>query len=105
MIARIWRGITLAEKADAYMAYLHETGLRDYADTPGNRGVQIWRRIAEGRAEFVFTSYWDSLDAVQAFAGPDIERAVYYPEDTRYLLELEPGVAHYEVFAFGETQS
>src|SRR4051794_37340772 len=39
MIARIWRGITLAEKADAYIARLKETGLKDYANTPGNRGV------------------------------------------------------------------
>ena len=39
MIARIWRGITLAEKADAYIDYLNETGLKDYANTPGNLGV------------------------------------------------------------------
>jgi DNA primase len=45
MIARIWRGITLAEKADAYIARLNETGLRDYANTPGNRGVTVLRRV------------------------------------------------------------
>jgi heme-degrading monooxygenase HmoA len=104
MIARVWRGATAAEHADEYLDYLRATGLEHAHATPGSRGVQIWRRIVEGRAEFVFTSYWDSLDAIQAFAGPDIERAVYYPEDTRYLLELEPGVAHYEVFAFDGPQ-
>src|SRR5256885_10813478 len=31
------------------------------------------------------------------FAGDDVERAHYYPEDRDYLLELEPTVTHYEV--------
>jgi hypothetical protein len=38
-----------------------------------------------------------ALDAIRAFAGDNIERAVYYPDDTAYLLELEPNVQHYEV--------
>jgi hypothetical protein len=42
-------------------------------------------------------SLWDSLEAIRAFAGDDVERARYYPEDASYLLELEPTVAHYEV--------
>jgi hypothetical protein len=40
---------------------------------------------------------WDSFDAVRRFAGDDIERAVYYPEDKEYLLSLEPNVEHYDV--------
>lgn len=43
MIARIWRGITLAVKADAYIDYLHETRLRDYASTPGNDSAHASR--------------------------------------------------------------
>jgi hypothetical protein len=45
----------------------------------------------------VFTSRWDSWDAIRAFAGPDPERAVYYPEDRAFLLELDPHVRHFEV--------
>jgi heme-degrading monooxygenase HmoA len=99
MIARIWRGITPESKADAYLDYLHATGLKEYRETPGNRGVTVLRRIADGRAEFVLISLWDSMEAIRAFAGDDVERAVYYPEDTQYLLELEPHVTHYEVAA------
>jgi hypothetical protein len=47
--------------------------------------------------EFVLMSLWDSYDAIKAFAGPQYESAVYYPEDKRFLLELEPQVAHYEI--------
>lgn len=97
MIARIWRGITLKEKADDYLAYLNETGLKDYAKTPGNRGVTILRRIQGEHCEVMLISLWESMDAVRAFAGENPERSVYYPEDEQYLLQMEPLVRHYEV--------
>jgi heme-degrading monooxygenase HmoA len=46
---------------------------------------------------FLLLTLWDSLDAIRAFAGPDVERAKYYPEDEGFLIELEPTVTHYEV--------
>jgi heme-degrading monooxygenase HmoA len=97
MIARIWRGITLKEKADDYLAYLHETGLRDYAKTPGNRGVTILRRNQGEHCEVMLISLWESMDAVRAFAGENPDRSVYYPEDEHFLLQMEPLVRHYEV--------
>ena len=39
------------------------------------------RREIEDRAEFVMVTLWDSLEAVRAFAGEDVEAAVFYPED------------------------
>ena len=99
MIARIWRGVVPEAKADAYLEYLQETGLEEYRATEGNWGVQVLTRIADGRAEFLLLSLWESWDAIHAFAGDDVERAVYYPRDAEYLVELEPRVAHYEVAA------
>jgi heme-degrading monooxygenase HmoA len=97
VIARVWRGRTKAADGDEYLDFLERKGLSGYAATPGHRGVYVLRR-ADGRtAEFVLLSLWDSLDSVRAFAGDEVERAVYYPEDDRYLLEREPGVAHFEV--------
>lgn len=97
MIARIWRGITLKEKADDYLAYLDRTGLSDYAKTPGNRGVTVLRRDQGEHCEFMLISLWDSMSAVREFAGENVERAVYYPEDEQFLLQMEPLVRHYEV--------
>jgi len=97
MIARIWRGTTRAEHADEYLAYLEATGLKDYAAVPGNQGTQVLRRIEGETAEFLILTLWDSFEAIRAFAGDDFHRAVYYPEDTVFLLELDPTVAHYEV--------
>ncbi|HEU4662489.1 MAG TPA: antibiotic biosynthesis monooxygenase [Dokdonella sp.] len=97
MIARIWRGITPAERADAYIAHLGETLLKAAAATPGNRGVTVLRRLQGEHSEIVLITLWDSMDAVRAFAGENPERSVYDPEDENYLLDMEPLVRHYEV--------
>lgn len=99
MIARTWHGAVPAEKADAYYAYLLGTGVPDYQKTPGNRGVYVFRRTDGDTAHFFLLTLWDSLNAIRAFAGEDVDRARYYPEDEAYLLELEPTVTHYEVLA------
>lgn len=97
MIARVWHGIVSGEQSDAYHAYLLRTGVSDLQATPGNRGVYVLRRVEGSHAHFLLMSLWDSLEAIRAFAGDDVERARYYPEDASYLQELEPTVTHYEV--------
>ena len=86
-----------AAKADAYHQYLLRTGVTDHADTPGNRGVHVLRRVEGEVAHFLLITYWESVEAIQRFAGEDYERARYYPEDDDFLLEREPFVTHYEV--------
>jgi len=100
MIARFWRGATRAADRDTYLEYLHRTGVADILKLEGNRGIRLLHRLAGDQAEFLFVSFWDSLDAIHAFAGPDIQSAVYYPEDRKYLLELTPEVVHYEMETF-----
>jgi len=97
MIARIWHGVTPASKAEAYVEYLNHTGLSDYKTTPGNKGAYLLRRIEGDEAHFLTLTFWDSKQDIRAFAGEDIEKARYYPEDKDFLLEFEPLVKHYEV--------
>jgi heme-degrading monooxygenase HmoA len=97
MIARIWRGAVRPEDGDAYAAYIGETGLAEYRATPGNHGAWLLRRDEADRTEFITFTLWESFDAIRGFAGDDIDKAVYYPEDDRYLIEREPNVLHYEV--------
>jgi heme-degrading monooxygenase HmoA len=98
MIARTWHGRTRAADADTYLDYLHKTGLPDYRATPGNRGAWVLRRLEGDVCHFITLTFWDSRDAIKAFAGDDIEIARYYPDDKRFLLEFEPSVTHYEIF-------
>lgn len=102
MIARIWKGVVRREDGDAYAAYILDTGLAGYAGTPGNQGAWMLRRDDGARSEFVTFTLWDSLDAIRAFAGDDVETAVYYPDDDRYLIERDRRVAHYEVAGSAE---
>ena len=97
MVARTWWGATRAADAADYVDYLRKTGLAEYARVPGHRRTLTLRRIDQGRAEFLIVTLWDSMDAVRQFAGDDPERAVFYPEDDRYLIARDDRVAHYEV--------
>jgi heme-degrading monooxygenase HmoA len=97
MMARTWRGATRAEDADAYVEYLEKTGFSEYRATPGNRGVLGLRRVVGGKAEFLLVTLWESEEAIRRFAGEDIERAVFYPEDDRFLVERDEHVNHFEV--------
>lgn len=99
MIARTWHGAVRADRAEAYYDYLLKTGIPDYEKTPGNRGVYVLRRAEGETAHFLLLTLWDSLESIRAFAGDDLERARYYPEDEDFLLELEPTVTHYDVAA------
>jgi heme-degrading monooxygenase HmoA len=55
------------------------------------------RRDIDEHTEFLMLTLWDSLDSVKAFAGPDYETAVFYPEDDRFLVERDTLATHYVV--------
>ena len=99
MIARMWRGATVAADGDRYAAYLEVTGVAECRSTPGNRGTTVLRRRSGDREEFIFISYWEDEAAVRRFAGPDPDLAVFYPEDDAFLVERETRVTHWRVGA------
>lgn len=97
MIVRIWHGATPIAKADAYERFLVERAVPDYRSVQGNLEVTVLRRDEGTVAHFLTVTRWTSEEAVRAFAGDDVLRAKYYPEDRDYLLEFEPFVQHYTV--------
>jgi heme-degrading monooxygenase HmoA len=99
MIARTWRGAVQAKDAPAYAAYVQKTGIEGYQRTPGNRGAWLLWRVEGDQAEFITVSFWESRAAIEAFAGQDIEKAVFYPDDEQFLIERDLTVHHYEVAA------
>lgn len=99
MIARIWRGWVRPADADTYTEYIERTGLADYRHTPGNRGAWLLQRRDGERMEIITLSFWDSYESIATFAGADISRAKFYPEDERYLVDREWTVTHHEIAA------
>ena len=97
MIARIWHGRTPDSLGEEYFDYIKRTGVRALRASEGNRWVYVLKRVENGVSEFGLITLWDSLEAIKKFAGPDFEKAVYFPDDEKYLLELEPCVRHFDV--------
>jgi heme-degrading monooxygenase HmoA len=97
MIVRMWHGRVPASKADAYRAFTNGRAIPDYRSVPGNISVHVLERREGDVTHFITLTFWESFDAIRAFAGDDPEKAKYYPEDDGFLLEFEPRVVHYEV--------
>ena len=94
----MWRGWVATDRAAEYVAYIEGTGIAAYRRTPGNIDAQMWTRdLGDGRTEVVTVSRWESLEVIQGFAGADISRAVFYPEDDDFLVDRELTVEHHEV--------
>lgn len=99
MIARLWKGWTTPENADAYERLLQETVLPGLRQIYGYRGGYVMRQNGSEEVEFAVLNLFDSLDAVRAFAGPDYTIAQFEPEARRLLSKVEPIARHYEVKA------
>jgi heme-degrading monooxygenase HmoA len=99
LIARVWRGDTRTEDAEEYTDLLKTRGLPVCHSTPGNMGALLLRHASDETTEFVLISFWRDLGAIRRFAGPDPAKAVYVPEEARFLLGREPRVTLYELDA------
>jgi heme-degrading monooxygenase HmoA len=108
MIMRQWRGRVPRDKSEAYLSYLQATGLEEYRNTPGNLGAFVTTRPHGKATEFLLVTFWDSEESIRRYAGDDYERAVYYPEDGKFLLTGAPSADHYQVryaaHAFNKTK-
>jgi heme-degrading monooxygenase HmoA len=99
MIARIWHSATQPEHADPYESMLKPELLPGLSQVPGFRGSYLLRRPNGAEVEFITIILWESLDALQAFAGPDYELSIIPEERKQYLSRHDDRAAHYEVVA------
>jgi hypothetical protein len=96
-VLREWRAEIRRDLKNEYIDYVLRTGIAEYRATPGNLGAAVATRdIDQERSEIVTLSWWTDDKVIRAFAGEDISRARYFPEDDRYLLTRPEWVQHYE---------
>lgn len=94
----MWTGVAHAGDAgDRYVEHLEQSVMPALRQLAGYRGAQLLRRRQPCGDIFVVTTYWDSVDAIRAFAGPDVEAAVVAPEARRVLASFADRAAHYDV--------
>ena len=99
MISRIWHGWTRPENADAYEQLLRMEifpGIQARR-IPGYMGIQLHRRDSGGEVEFVTIMWFDSIESVRAFAGPDYETSVVPPKARALLSRFDARSQHYQV--------
>lgn len=99
MISRIWHGWTTPVKADAYEALLKSEiflGIKN-RQISGYRGIHLFRRNLGDEVEFITIMWFDSIEAVRAFAGEDYEVAVVPPKARELLSRFDARSQHYEV--------
>jgi hypothetical protein len=77
-----------------------QRALPDYRSVEGNIDVAVLRRDEGEITHFLPVTPWISEASIRAFAGEELLKAKYYPEDADFLLEFEPTVQHNEVVAF-----
>ncbi len=104
MISRIWHGWTNRQNADAYERLLRGEIFKgiEQREIRGYRGIHLLRRDVPEGVEFVTVMWFDSLDAVKAFAGEDFEAAVVPPKARALLFRSDPRSSHYNVLAAPE---
>jgi hypothetical protein len=101
MISRVWHGWTTPENADHYERLLRSEVFPGIAakEVAGYRGIQLFRRVVGMEVEFLTIMWFDSWEAVKAFAGDDFEKA-YVPAKAREILaRWDERSQHYDVRA------
>jgi heme-degrading monooxygenase HmoA len=98
MVAR--RRTALAEgssQADAYVEHFNRIVRPQLDRTDGFLGATVERVEVAGGIEIVVVTRWESLDAIRAFAGDEIDLAVVEPEARAVLSRFDSLVRHIEL--------
>ena len=102
MWIREWKCRCPIDTADDFIHYLDQTGVSDTQSIEGCTGHKVMCRSLNGEMEIMLNTYWQSLDAMKAYAGDDIYKAVLYPDDYKYRIEPDTKVRVYEVNSIEE---
>lgn len=97
MIIREWRGRTHRSRAGEYPAHFRNIVVPELRNVPGFVAATLSKREEGERIEFVVLTRWQSLEAIRAFAGADLEHAVVEPGAVAALTDYDRTVRHYEI--------
>jgi heme-degrading monooxygenase HmoA len=97
MILREWRGRASPSKAEAYPTHFRAAVLPELGRIPGFLGAQIGKRQVGDQIEFLVLTRWQTIGAIQDFAGSEIAKAVAEPGAIAALIDFDKSVQHYEV--------
>jgi heme-degrading monooxygenase HmoA len=97
MILREWRGRASHEEPDAYPKHFRNNVAPELRTIDGFLGASLLRADRSDGIEFLVLTRWTSFDAIHAFAGDEIGKAVVEPEAAAALVDFDEWVRHYEL--------
>ena len=97
MIAREWKCLCPRATREGFLDYLYQTGVRETSDTPGYLGFELFEREVDGESEITLITYWETLEAVEGYAGEEVGFAKLYRKDHEFEIVPEEIVKHYTV--------
>jgi heme-degrading monooxygenase HmoA len=97
MIVRTWHGRAPLANPSAYPRYFIDHVLPQLKRIDGFLGATLLRQQRAHDIEFAVETRWASMDAIRAFAGANLDRAVVEAEAETILADYDRKVRHYEV--------
>ena len=97
MISRQWRGLARTESAAAYEEHLRRETFPSLGAIEGFIDASILKRTVENGVEFLIVTRWQSLHAIEKFAGGDAEVAVVPETVQRMMIDYDRRARHYEI--------
>jgi heme-degrading monooxygenase HmoA len=99
MIARTWSARTTLENWPAYEHHFTKNVSPELRAIKGYAGAKLLKRDNAGTLEITVITFWQSWQAIDAFAGPQREVAVVAPSAAALLIDYDRVVQHHEVAA------
>lgn len=96
MLARIWRGIARTSVVEKYFHYVSERVIPAYRAARGCRDVWVLQQMQGEFTSLVLLSFWESRDAIESFADPQLE-SESHRDERESLLAFESTATVYEV--------
>jgi heme-degrading monooxygenase HmoA len=97
MIIREWRGRANPSLADVYPRHFRDIVVPELRSLSGFLGAHLSQRQIGDQVEFLVLTRWQSMEAVAAFAGPTVDKAVVEPGAVAALIDFDETVQHYIV--------
>jgi heme-degrading monooxygenase HmoA len=97
MVARTWSARTTAARQEAYVEHFTRNVLPGLHALPGFVDATLMRQERADEIGIYVMTRWTSRDAIRAFAGDDIERAVVEPAAQATLTSFDRTVQHWDI--------
>jgi heme-degrading monooxygenase HmoA len=97
VIVRAWQGCAAVTNPSGYVEHFRRNVLPELRRIDGLLGASLLRETRLQQVEFLVLTRWASMEAIRAFAGRDVTKAVVEPEAVAALVSFDETVRHYEV--------